>query len=606
MAANQIRDIQTTFHDEENNLLFEKNVSIPIPDSEYPVRCNIYRPLSSLTAAKPALPVIMTYGPYGKDVEYSKFHPQSFSEVDPEQKSKYSAWETPDPVFWTSHGYAVVRCDERGFGQSPGFLDSMSKDTAAAFCHAIEWAAQQPWSNGRVGLLGVSYFAGTQWRAAAAQPRGLSCIIPWEGMSDYYRDRCRHGGILSDAFIRFWWDRQVITNQYGRPGRAAAGRGDDTIEGDLSEEERQRNRRDQNVDNEVHRFRDQDYYKSRDFKLEDIQVPLLSVANLGNTGLHLRGNVLGYMFSSSKFKYLRFLAGRHDLPFYYKDEVKLQLSFLDAWLKDQDEVGWTIPGKVAPVSVLLRKGNVGYNNPDGEKLFQRRDEQEWPIARTEYVRYYLNLQHELTNDGNVTRLPESKVTYKALGSLDDPQFVTFSTVFPKETEITGHIVAHLNVSVESSVEQQQSNPVAEADLDLFVTLRHLDSQGQEILYTGAVGDPVSLTKGWLRCSLRKVDDKHPQHRSYLPYRQYFSTDEELLTPGIIYAVDVEIWPTNVVMNDGDTLVLEIASGDTAGSGLFRHESKVDRDPARFGGWNNIHFGGGKSNYLELPIIPQKY
>ncbi|PNP58204.1 hypothetical protein THARTR1_01901 [Trichoderma harzianum] len=185
MATNPIGDIQTTIHDEENNLLFQKNVSIPIPDSKYLVRCNIYRPLSSFATARPALPVIMTYGPYGKDIEYSKFHPQSFSEVEPEQRSKYSAWETPDPVFWTSHGYAVVRCDERGFGQSPGFLDSMSKDTAAAFCHAIEWAAQQPWSNGRVGLLGVSYFAGTQWRTAAAQPRGLSCIIPWEGMSDY-------------------------------------------------------------------------------------------------------------------------------------------------------------------------------------------------------------------------------------------------------------------------------------------------------------------------------------------------------------------------------------------------------------------------------------
>ncbi|PNP58205.1 hypothetical protein THARTR1_01902 [Trichoderma harzianum] len=220
------------------------------------------------------------------------------------------------------------------------------------------------------------------------------------------------------------------------------------------------------------------------------------------------------------------------------------------------------------------------------------------------MRYYLNPQQELTNDENVMKLPESKITYKALGSLDDPQFVTFSTGFTKETEITSHIVAHLNVSVESSAEQQQSDPVVEADLDLFVTLWHLDSQGQEILYTGAVGDPVSLTKGWLRCSLRKVEDKHPQHRSYLPYRQYFSTDEELLTPNIIYAVDVEIWPTNVVMNGGDTLVLEIASGDTTGSGLFRHESKVDRDPAPLAGWNNIHLGGGKLNYLELPIIPQ--
>ena len=56
-------------------------------------------------------------------------------------------------------------------------------------------------------------------------------------MSDYYRDRCRHGGILSNGFIKYWWNRQVITNQYGRSGRAEAKWGENTIEGDLPAEE---------------------------------------------------------------------------------------------------------------------------------------------------------------------------------------------------------------------------------------------------------------------------------------------------------------------------------------------------------------------------------
>lgn len=58
-------------------------------------------------------------------------------------------------------------------------------------------------------LRGISYYAGSQWRVAARQPKGLACIIPWEGMADYYRDRCRHGGILANKFIDFWWNRQV-------------------------------------------------------------------------------------------------------------------------------------------------------------------------------------------------------------------------------------------------------------------------------------------------------------------------------------------------------------------------------------------------------------
>lgn len=133
------------------------------------------------------------------------------------------------------------------------------------------------------------YHIGSQWRVAARRPKGLAAIIPWEGMTDYYRDRCRHGGILSDEFIRFWWNRQVITNQYGRPGRAASKWGEDTIEGDLDEETLLKNRNDQTIDNVNNRFLDDDYYKSKDFNLEDIEVPVLSVANWGGILLHLRG-----------------------------------------------------------------------------------------------------------------------------------------------------------------------------------------------------------------------------------------------------------------------------------------------------------------------------
>lgn len=105
-----------------------------------------------------------------------------------------------------------MRVDERGLGQSPGILDTMSRGTSETFIDTIERAADQHWSSGKAGLLGSSYYSGSQWLVAALQPRGLSAIVPWEGMSDYYRDRCRHGGILSDGFIKFWWNRQVITH----------------------------------------------------------------------------------------------------------------------------------------------------------------------------------------------------------------------------------------------------------------------------------------------------------------------------------------------------------------------------------------------------------
>jgi putative CocE/NonD family hydrolase len=153
-----IRDLLEVHEDRENNLTFMKNVSIPLKASSLPIRANVYLPLSSSGDGK--YPVLVTYGPYGKDIPYATFHAGSFAEVNPEHKSKYSAWETPDPVYWTRQGYAVVRADERGLGQSPGLLDTMSRGTSECFFDVVEWCAEQKWSTGKVGLLGISYYAG--------------------------------------------------------------------------------------------------------------------------------------------------------------------------------------------------------------------------------------------------------------------------------------------------------------------------------------------------------------------------------------------------------------------------------------------------------------
>ncbi|KAJ9617555.1 hypothetical protein H2204_013686 [Knufia peltigerae] len=596
--GNQIRNLYkvdyTSF-----DYIYEENVDIPLRLGEGLVRCNVYRPKSESAR----YPVLVTYGPYGKDIHYSNFHADSYSEVPEEHRSAHSAWETPDPGFWTKCEYAVVRADERGCGQSPGLLDTMSSGTSEAFFDVVEWAARQPWSTGKVGLLGISYYAGSQWRVAARRPRGLACIVPWEGMSDYYRDRCRHGGILSNAFIGFWWNRQVITNQYGLPGRAAQRWGPDTIEGDLPEEELVANRRDQTVDNTLFRFRNDEYYSSREYSLGDIQVPLLSVANWGGISLHLRGNVEGYTHAGTTLKYLRFITGRHDLPFYQKENVEMQKSFLDAFLKGHDTQGWRT-GEAPRVGLTLRKGNVGYNDTLAERAYETRYENEWPIARTRYTKFHLTSSNVLTAEGTVEERSDSTVTYEAPGSLAEAKSVHFTTgPFAQETEITGHVVVRLNVS--ASPPSTVDTTAVPSEIDVFVTLRHLDGEGEEIFYTGTVGDPVPVAKGWLRVSLRRTAVSDPRHRPWHPHREYLSTDVQPVVPGTVYGVDVEVWPTNVVVSEGHRLVLEISSGDTQGAGLFEHSSEVDRPRDRLLGHNHIHFGPGLENYVLLPVIPPR-
>lgn len=159
-ALHEVKELPT--------LIFEKNVDIPLKDGQGLCRGNVYRPKeegkypviltckSDKAVSTGELTLFSTDGPYGKDVPYSDFHGNSFKEIPDEQKSELSAWETPEPTYWTKHGYVVVRVDERGVGSSYGSLDTMSDQTSSDFADVIEWCAEQPWSSGKVGLLGIS------------------------------------------------------------------------------------------------------------------------------------------------------------------------------------------------------------------------------------------------------------------------------------------------------------------------------------------------------------------------------------------------------------------------------------------------------------------
>ena len=203
----------------------------------------------------------------------------------------------------------------------------------------------------------------------------------------------------------------------------------------------------------------------------------------GGISLHLRGNIQGFRFASSKFKYLRCITGRHDLPFFYDGEVELQRSFLNAFLRGDDDRGWTVPGKVPVVDLCLRQGEPPYNNAEEElKTFPRRFENEWPLARTDYQKWHLNRNGRLSRD---TETVDNTVRYEAPkfvapkpaeptsadGNSDSVQFTT--AAFKQPMEITGHPTVRLSLSLSS---RENSSP---SEIDVFVTLRHLNPTGKE-------------------------------------------------------------------------------------------------------------------------------
>jgi len=99
-----------------------------------------------------------------------------------------------------------------------------------------------------------------------------------------------------------------------------------------------------------------------------------------------------------------------------------------------------------------------------------------------------------------------------------------------------------------------------------------------------------------------MNTAHLDHREYLPFRDYFSADVQPPVLGQAYPVDVEIWPTNVVVGKGHTLALQIASHDTQGSGLFEHKHPQDRPETTLKGLNCVHVGEDDQSFLILPII----
>jgi predicted acyl esterase len=559
-------------------ITIEKDVGIVASDG-LTLRANVYRP------TKPGrYPVVMTYGLYGKDWHWADAYQAQWSQMMREHpeicrdgsQCKYIVWEAADPERWVPDGYVIVMVDSRGTGKTPGYLDPFSPRETRDYYEAIEWAGTQPWSNGKVGLLGIGYFATNQWMVAAQQPPHLAAIIPWEGYLDHYRDSTHHGGILSNAFPPNWWRYQVLPNQHGNAASPWKDRstGERTTGPALSDALLAGNRADP-VGNRSKHPLDDAYYRQQTPDLSRITVPLLSAGNWGGMALHLRGNVEGFTRSASTAKWLEMHVGTHYEAFYLPDSVALQKRFFDFYLKGMRN-GWDEQPRVL----------LNVRHPGGTQL---RMEREWPLARTQWTRFYLDNAHRSL----VTTTPKpAAANYDAYG-----EGLSYSTgPFPSVTEITGPVMARLWAASEA------------ADMDLFVTLQAFDPDGKEVTFTGSSAQAVPLAQGWLRASHRKLDENLSK-----PYRPYHTHDElRKLTPGEPYPLDVEIWPTSMIFPAGYSLTLLIQGRDfqragvpveQRGSGPFLHNDPLDRNPEEFGRKNTIVSGGDRASYLLLPIIP---
>jgi uncharacterized protein len=555
------------------------------------LRADVFRP-----AREGRYPVILGHGPYGKGLDFDEGFPGRWSllvkehpEVGQGSTCQYANFENADPEKWVPDGYVCVRVDSRGIGRSEGRLCPFDPRETRDYYECIEWAAVQPWSNGKVGLSGISYLAMNQWYVASLQPPHLTAMIPWEGAADWYRDCTHHGGIRT-TFWDLLYEVIIQRVQHGIGDRGFKSKVTGEAVGGpqtLSDEALKANRCDFAGEIRSHPLRD-DYHRERSPDWSKVTVPFLSAGNWGGQGLHLRGNVEGFLNAASKEKWLEVHNLEHWTHYYTDYGVKLQKQFFDYYLKGIDN-GW----KKRP-PVLLNIRHV-------DRLVQRA-EHEWPLARTEWRRLFLSSNKALSSRKESN---ESKICYPGLG-----KGVTFlSEPLQEEMEITGPVAAKLHISSST------------ADADLFLVLHVYDPQGNEIVFSGAQHPRTPISQGWLRASHRGLDRE--RSTEYRPYHTH--ARKEPLVPGKVYALDVEIWPASIVVPAGHRIGLSVRGtdydyGETAqsaanlavrttsnekkrGPGAFMHDDPRDRPAEVYGGMVTVHAGGAYESYVLLPVIP---
>ena len=555
-----------------HTMTIEKDVKVQMRDGAI-LYADVFRPKE---AGK--FPAIINISAYQKDKIWV---PPSDLE---EKANPYMSWETVNPLWWVPRGYACVRVDTRGSGKSPGLSDPGGWQETLDFYDSIEWTARRAWCSGNIGTSGISYHAGTQWKVAGLQPPSLKAIMPWEGNADTYRDAVFHGGIFQLYYLATWYATQMAHHLLGDPQE---------YNPDAFHNER--------LYQYMRHSLDTGWWDNRSAHWDKIKVPLYSVGNWSGHNLHLRGNVEGYVRAASRHKKLRIHCGTHYHAFYTEEGRMDQLRWFDYWLKGIDTGIMDEP----PVKLLIRTGGGAM------KDYKFRFENEWPLARTQWTKFYLKTEKKEPSsaamgvEGSLLKQAPKKqtaLTYSATGTTHAGVASASSTMLsaatlhrtgvsfetgpmPKDTEVTGPVKLVLWVSSTTK------------DMDTFATIRNIGPDGKDVWEVGQQGQAVPVAKGWLRASHRKLDPKRS-----LPYRPYHAHNERWwLKPNEPVECEIEIWPTGMVFKKGHRIRLDIQPRDGVGSAPYTHY------PAAYntGGENTVYTGGGMVSYLLLPIIPPK-
>jgi len=435
----------------ENGVACERDVAVPLRDGTT-IYTDVYRPVGSNN-----LPAIICWSPFGKRHYYATTPIFLALGVPPGTISRWAKFEAPDPAYWCYHGYAVINPDARGAGNSQGDIACFGTQEGRDGHDLVEWVAAREWSNGKVGMSGNSWVAMTQWLTAAEKPPHLTCIAPWQGCTDIYREFVCMGGVPETGFNNF------LLDMLNGPGREE--------------------------DYLAMAFKYpliNAYWEDKIVRFQDIEIPAYVTA--GWSHFHLRGSIEGFRRIASPKKWLRVHRDFEWPDMYTPENIEDLQRFFDRYLKEIHN-GWEMTPRVR-IDVMDAR-DVDYQ--------LRRPEKEFPLERTQYRKLFLDAGKNLLSVDPVKN--EAATRYDAAKGQ-----VNFAIKFDRDIELTGYMKLRLWVEAEGA-----------DDMDIFVAVQKLDEKGA-FLPTLVLGEPHPGAPGLLRVSHRELDEK--QSTPYQPFHTH--------------------------------------------------------------------------------------
>lgn len=535
----------------------ESHVEIPV-SAGFSLDAEVFRP-----DAPGRFPVLLGAHPYSQADQTAALMPEG-------QSARRGHIEMGDYNFYVRRGYAQVVLNLRGTGRSGGEFDHLGPGTVRDVYDAIEWLSSQPWSDGNVGMLGLSYFSIVQKRVAELRPPSLKTVFCPYGVTDLYRDWHHHGGILAHGQVSRWINKlhrpridpqfceKILSAEEYRRRLAAARQNDDLMAVPafaqvLRSPEEGRN---QILLAIMLSGAGDSFFSERALAADAaIDLPAYLGSCWGIYGLHLPGDQRSWeQFSGPR----RLTIGPPvylDRPFYqYQSE---SLRWFDHWLKGNDTGMMDEP----PVQVFI----------DGAGRW--RSGSEWPLPETRWEPFYLHergllSEHEPWAGEGSTSFFDSPFERQAIDFRTPPMV--------EETEICGPMVLNLFASTTA------------CEVLWFVSVWEVDADGRERM----------LTRGWLKGSHWRLDAD--RSKPWLPYHSH--SVEQPLESEQTYEFSVAILPYGLLLKQGCRLQLRISCGEEEQPANSLHALATGHVLSQGASRVTVHHDPEHASHLLLPIV----